>query len=232
VKSLVIYSAVAGPRDFHPTFEPAVLAAVLRAADLVLFTSEKDLIAYCAKHKSPWRVRELPKDFPDPARAAKEVKLAPHRFLADHETSLWLDANMRLISDPVPIIARELAGAAFAAYAHSEKLQGLYHEASRCIEMKKGLRADLERQIQAYRNEGLPERCRMAACGLLVRRHMDPAVVAFDDIWWQQVRDYSTRDQVGFPYAFWKTGLAWKAIQTPMRQWAVIGSHARRATQP
>lgn len=225
---MVIYSAVFGPHDFCPTFARGAEPA----CDLVLFTPEADLVKYLAKRKLRWKVLVVKKTLSNNSKGAKEYKLKPHEFLGDYDVSLWVDANICILKRPEPIVLQELAGRTWAQYPHSEKIRDAYHEARRCIELRKDAPAVIEPQIAKYRAAGYPQGGGVGMCYVLMRRHRDPAVAAFGDAWWAEVKEHSHRDQISWPYVRWRTGFEPGWISTPSNSWLHLGPHVRRETHP
>jgi hypothetical protein len=96
-------------------------------------------------------------------RTAKMVKLLAHRFLADYETSLYVDNTIKLIAPPAQIFQYlRPDGSPMVCFAHPDR-DCVYAEA----EMVCDVRLD------------------------------DPDTVAMEQ-WFEEVRQYSHRDQLSF----------------------------------
>lgn len=60
-----------------------------------------------------------------------------------------------------------------------------------------------------YRSEGFPENAEMVQTGIEVRRHNDPNLIKFNELWFDEVRTKSKRDQLSFNYVAWKLNFSY-----------------------
>jgi dTDP-glucose 4,6-dehydratase len=155
-----------------------------------------------------FEIRRLSLPGVDPRRRSRYVKTHPHEWFPDHEYSLWLDANYLIRG---PGLERTVAGlieqgVRFAANPHPHR-SCVYEELEACIMRGKDDADAMSRQVGRYKDEGMPERLGMLETGMLLRRHGDPAVVAVDEVWWNEIRRHSSRDQLSVMYALWRKGL-------------------------
>ena len=200
--SLVLYSALYGDRE---PLNPQVFGPFTHVRR-VLFTDRTDLSLPGVE------VIIDPLDGLDPARASRRAKLMPHRYLPE-DWSIWLDNKSRLKRDPVEIIAalQAQSNAAFFAYPHFRR-DCVYHELQTCWENGLDDYRVLKDRQRTYRAEGMPEHAGLIEGHFIARRHHDPAAAAFGEQWFDQVRRYSRRDQISFPYLVWKTGFCFDFI--------------------
>ena len=218
MNKIVIYTAISGRFDLLPSLRnpPANI-------DFVCYTTEPEI-----KSKGVWNVVRVPKIDKNPAKTAKHYKILSHKYFPEYEISMWIDANISTRGDLNKIIAAEIKDSVFSCYKHPSGGRGPYVEAKRCLSLHKGIPANLNRQMDAYRAEGVPADMLLPATGVLIRRVNDEKVIEFEDIWWQQLSLYSCRDQISFCYAIWKTGLEWKAITTDKHDLFNLGTHKNR----
>lgn len=193
---LVVYSAIFGGKD---TFHEDQLQ--IRSADYVMFTDRP-------LESSVWKVFQVKPEFPnDPVRSAKVFKLQPHIYLRDYDYSFWIDGNMSLKTS----FMQELEKSDFKGFAASNakpkfERYCLYTEAQQCIKLKKDSPEIIDKQVRAYRAEGMPENFGLWECGSLLREHNRPEIISLHRMWWRQILKYSRRDQISLPYVAWKTG--------------------------
>jgi hypothetical protein len=94
----------------------------------------------------------------------------------------WLkDADMALWKHP----SRD------CIYEEAVQAKGLFHPSET-------IRRDIDRQIEHYRQIGIPRHIGMAECGVIIRRNK-PIVNRFNEAWWAEICCYSQRDQISFP---------------------------------
>lgn len=155
-----------------------------------------------------------PLDGLDPARASRRAKLMPHRYLGTG-WSLWIDNKSRLKRDPVEVLAaaRAQSDAGFFAFPHFAR-DDVYAELQTCWENGLDDYAILKERERTYRAEGMPARTGLIEGHLILRRHGDPDLMRFGEEWFEQVRRYSRRDQISFPYLAWKLALRYETFAT------------------
>ena len=197
---IVVYTAIFGGKDALNEKDQLRLDGV----DYVAFVDDP---AMC-KSKF-WDVRlEKPMFKNDPVRSAKYYKIFPHECFPDHDISLWIDGRMALatdISDQIALLDETpmVCGAGIAKFG----AKCAYTEAMQCIKLNKDRHEIINRQVEAYKAEGLPEAFGLWGASLMLRRHHDPALARFNQLWWQEIMIHSRRDQISLPYVVWKTGL-------------------------
>jgi len=141
--------------------------------------------------------------FPNnPTLSARRVKICSYRFLPQYERTLWLDANMRLLADPVGLLDEWLAnGHNLGVFTHPHR-RCLYAEGKACIEMHKVDPARARRQLAHYKQRGYPENNGLVSTGIIARRR-SAELDRFESQWWKQVKRWTARDQLSFNFAGW-----------------------------
>jgi hypothetical protein len=82
----------------------------------------------------------------------------------------------------------------------------VYEEEEACAQMKKDGSEILAKQVEFYRQEGLPVGFGVFETAEISRDHNAFEVHQINTYWWQQLDKFSIRDQVSLPYVFWKHG--------------------------
>lgn len=192
VPALIVYTALFGETD--PLHEPACATT----ARFVCLTDQPGLLS------ERWEVFYLPPQTA-PTRASRLVKALSHRqFAADW--SLWLDASFTLLVDPYTLLH------------HGELVSFRHHVRNRIrdegVAVVQAGMADAEtiaRQLSTYHAAGFDTDARpqqqLSAMGAILRRHT-PAVMAFNEAWAAELRQYSPRDQLSADYVAWRQGLS------------------------
>ncbi|MDD3138671.1 MAG: DUF616 domain-containing protein [Lachnospiraceae bacterium] len=192
-EKMVVYTANFGGYD--QLYDPDV---VEDDVDYVCFTDDRDF------KSDIWNIQYI-----DTSRCAslplmvREYKMKPHKYFKEYSTSIWIDSSLQIKKELREYIQKYSIQSPMLCFPHSER-HSVYDEAKRCIELKKGNKNDLERQIKAYREAGYIENLEMAECACLVRAHNNKELIVVMEDWWNEVCMYSKRDQISFPYACWK----------------------------
>ncbi|QPC42322.1 DUF616 domain-containing protein [Kaustia mangrovi] len=193
--NLAVYSVLVGPTGVGPAPVPPS-----NSYDLVLFTDDPDITA---EH---WDVRLIDTHGLDSARAAKRAKILAHRYLPDHDWSLFLDTGIALEADPVDMLERYAgSGPSFFSFRHRDRMC-LYEEAEAVIERGEEDERRVREQADHYRRLGFPHRFGLIAGALLLRRHNDRAVMEVAEDWYEHLLRYSAREELAFAFAAWRHG--------------------------
>ncbi len=192
---IVVYSALFGDIDMYKEVEFDI-----PGCDFVLFTDNKKL-----KLKRT-QVRHFKVNSQDNRKAARMFKLLPHRFFPEYEYSIWIDASIIIKSDKLNrLVIEVLKDFNFAAFEHRDR-KTLLEELNSCLERKKDNPYMLIKQYEDYIKEGFQD-VGLIETGTLIRRHMSKEIIEFNELWWEQIKKYTIRDQISFAYVLWKKNL-------------------------
>ena len=135
----------------------------------------------------------------------KYVRTHPNELLPEHDYSIHIDANMVLTEDPNKIVDEIVETNTEIMVFRHHKRNSIYEEGEKCIESKLDSETIIFDQMEKYRNFGIGND--LYECGLMLRKNTK-SIKKFDDIWWEEIRRYSKRDQLSFPYATQLAGVS------------------------
>lgn len=151
---------------------------------------------------SGWQMRYVqPSD--NPVKQQREIKIRPHVFLPEFKFTIYHDASTQLKRDISYIIRNHFRGGSMFKLHPTRRC--VYTEGATCIELGKDSAESINRQLDIYRADGMPANFGMYETGIIFRENRAD-VNAMCDAWWDQVKQYSHRDQVSLPYVLWKSG--------------------------
>lgn len=191
-KRLVVYTCIAGRYD---ELAPAVNEA---GVDHVCF-SDLDLSA------PGWHLRPLPSQLKSPFMQNRFAKLHPHILFPNHESSVYLDGNIRLKAQLSAMVAHVLAQGCIALYQHPFR-HCAYTEAIECAAVGHDWRWIIKRQMARYRQEGFPADTGLFEASIIIRSHLDQESIRMMRLWWDEIRTGVPRDQLSLTYSAWKSG--------------------------
>lgn len=167
--------------------------------------------------KSTWK-KLSPKQYPQgfdswhPAIKNRYYKMHPKELFPDYEYSLYIDGNIRPVTDLFPfLIAMEKEGKVFGLFEHP-----VCHDVYEMTDMVKAENlvshdiADL--QMQKYHSECFPEKWGLFECGFILREHNNDRCKEVMKTWWEEFLNGEKRDQMCFTYALWKNGFAFDDV--------------------
>ena len=196
--NLVIYTAIFGGYDILKP--PRVSNKNIR---YICFT---DRFMTCP----PWKIIYVKSEFKDKRRESRKYKILSHRYFKDFEYSIYLDGNFEILEDLSKYVSKWLDKNQIAVRKHPER-NCLYDEAKGCIKWKKDDRRIILKQISRYKNKGYPENNGLTANGFIIRRHTKK-IEKFNEMWWNEIQNFSTRDQISFCYVMYELNLNYSII--------------------
>jgi hypothetical protein len=192
--------------------------------DYICFTDDAEL------RSDVWKFVLVEDRSTDPARLSKRYKHQPHLFLPQYESSLYIDNTIKLKVKPSTIFDRFEAHE-MAMLRHPYR-DCIYDEAAQVIRARYDDPDIIQRQIEAYREVGYPERNGLHAAGFLLRRHDSASVQEACALWNAQVMKYSKRDQLSWNFCAWKLRFSFTSINedlhsNSMFDWPVLANPIR-----
>ncbi len=165
---------------------------------------------------------------PEPAdnlrRASRKPKMMP-RLYFNSEYTLYMDGNVRLISDPRALVKKYLKHHDMALFPHPER-NSIYQEAERLIQLRhKADPEKVKRQIAYYKKVGFPRRFGLTACWVILRRNTHE-VQRLGKEWWKIYNQFTCRDQLSFDFVRWLTSM--KYCSLPGNLFKKTSKHFRR----
>ena len=206
---IVVYTAIVG--NYNPLRNPAQIE---EGVDYVCFTDEPHWFRLA--NQTVWQGRPFPPGELDSTRTNRQVKLLPHRFFPDYDTSVYVDGSIR-ITGSIRALLAEYGQPKMLGFKHPKR-NCAYQEGLTCIEMNKETPEVVRHQLERYRSEGFPECFGLIEGGVLIRRHNDPEIVALMEAWWHELQSESRRDQISFPYVAWRHGF-WPTLMGEKNVW-------------
>jgi len=174
----------------QPTFE---------GVEYILYTNKPEVA-----EGTNWKPVKLEPINNDPRLGARYIKSSIHSFHPESKFWLWIDSNMKIVNNPNILVQKYLVNHNICVMPHPER-HNWYEEALLMVQGRDSVK-NVQRAIDKYYNEGFPPTS-LYETGCLLRRNTK-LVQNFNNTWWEEIQKNSIRDQVSFPYAAWKHGVA------------------------
>ena len=193
-----VYTAVTGGYDNLHTPE-----YVDQNLNYICFTDNPKL------NSDVWEIRYIDNfDTLDSIRLARRHKILCNDYLPEYDYSIWIDGKVIITGNIIDAIQKYHLSSPLLCMPHYER-NCIYDEADKCISAGKGNPDSIKHQIQKYHNEGYPSHNGLIDSCVLFRVHHNPLLNTMLNIWWDEVLKESTRDQLSFPYACFKSGFTY-----------------------
>ena len=205
----VVYTAIADRYDDLKPLPSRVRSSVICIA--FLDDATRDRIS----DPGGWIIKSLVAPDPTPLYRAKRFKVLADQVLPPGtEESLWVDGSIR-ISEELDIV-REfedcLSFHDLALFRHPRR-ECIYDEADVCVRLGLDEPSVIARQIAGYRRAGYPESNGLAMAGIIFRRH-SPRIGEFNAMWWSEIMEGSSRDQLSLDPVSWRMGLQYNHLSS------------------
>lgn len=161
-----------------------------------------------------WQQRPLEKRYTNDKyadrRNAKYYKILPHIDLPNYDYWMWADVSHAVITPPEIIATSYMGDADIGVFRHTQR-NCAYQEAEELKKLGYDYVELIDKQIVHYKQESFPENFGLYELPVSVRRN-NKHVRAFNEMWWEQICQYSSRDQLSFPYCLFKNKVEIKIL--------------------
>lgn len=138
----------------------------------------------------------------DDAGKNRYCKMFPHILFPECDISIYVDGNIKIITDLTEMINVERPyGLAF----HYHQLRNcVYNEAKACTLLKKADKTTIHKYIIRLKKEKFPSNYGLLECNVIVRDHDNSEMQEIMALWWKEYSSFVKRDQLSLPYILWK----------------------------
>jgi len=190
-KKVCVYTSLFGAYD---EFQP--VSKYSDNIDFICFT-DQDI------NVQGWEIIKCEAKYNNPILCAKEYKILAHKYLCDYDASLFLDASSYIYDDISPLINRFLINEKFVMFKHPVR-NCAHVEGETILTRHRHLPLPVVKQLEKYEIDGLPPGAGMVEASFIWRSHKDPGLIKFMELWWEEINNFSTRDQLSLCYLMWK----------------------------
>ena len=211
-KKVAVYTAIIGKYD--KLEEPKFVSPY---CDYFIFTDAE------VPDNSTWKKRCLPttREYLELGnyQRAKYFKIFPHKLFPQYDYSIWVDGNITIVGDLIPFINR-MGNKSMAEFKHPNN-DCAYNEAYSIVSQGKAQGYEVRRQIEQYRKEGFPDHYGLFENSFIIRKHNDEKCIQLMDMWWNQMKQFTWRDQLSLSYVLWKSGfgMEFEEVLGPCWRW-------------
>jgi hypothetical protein len=129
-------------------------------------------------------------------------------FFSEYEYSLYIDGNWQLTGDLFKPMKEHMGHSVICCPTNrNDWKKDSYDEGEHCIKLCKAPEKDIKAQLEYYRRAGLPENFGLWGCQFMLRRHNTVDCVQLMYLWWCELKAWTVRDQISFPFVCYIKGL-------------------------
>lgn len=203
-KKIVVYTCITGNYDniLEPNFKDY-------NCDYVLFSDNIN------RTTKIWDKKEIPeeiKEIKNNILINRYIKMHPFEFFKEYDYSIYVDGNVKIISDVNSFIPFANSKAGLALHRHSRR-ECLYKEADFCKIVGKGKKEKIDKEIRKIKQDNMPSNLGLLECNLIVTDLKNQNARKILEDWWNEFEESECyRDQIILPYVIWKDGFEMKDV--------------------
>jgi len=148
---------------------------------------------------------------------SKYIKMFPHIFFENYKYSIWIDGNIQVASDLLPLVKR-MGNKDIAMFGNREH-DCIYTEARYLVFYHRVEKKSVKKQMDFYKREGFPKHYGMRECSIIIRNHSSKLCKKVMQEWWEQTQLFTMRDQMSLTYVLWKNHLTIDYIKCLGESW-------------
>ena len=194
----VVYSVIIGDYDKIPNFSKQ------KGYNYFLF-SDKNY------KNTNWTIIHIPKLIEkmklSQVKMTRYIKLFPHLFFKDYELSIYLDATFIIIGDLNELLLRVLNPSFDLYFIQHPVRNKIFQEFKTILRYKKEKKKIISLVRKRYIKENFTNKLRLTENNIIIRRHNKKKVINLMKAWWNEIKNYSYRDQFSLNYAIWKSNI-------------------------
>lgn len=202
----VVFSVLIGEYDLISQFN------LQKDFDFYLFTDDQS-----GKYNhTNWTILPIPEEVQElnVSRVKKQrfIKLHPHLYFKDYDLSIYIDANFKIIDDLNNFLIRILSpNYSIYTFEHPDR-NTIFNETFEVVSLQKEKESIANAIRERYRKENFPDKNGLIESCLIIRKHNEKDSIYMMNKWYDEIKNYSHRDQLSFNYIMWKTGVKIKYI--------------------
>lgn len=197
---IAVYTCIVGNYDYL-----AVPLVTFENVDYFLLTDKPENYA---KYASSYKIIIIPEDLMKNGNilANRYVKFHPKDFFKGYDYAIYLDGNVRVVSDIRKFVCKAQVVSGIAMHKHRGR-DCVYDEAEACKLYKRGNLEKIKEQTEFYISNGFPRHFGMNEATIIVSDLNNESSSFLLDAWWSEfIRSESYRDQIAWPYVLWTNG--------------------------
>ncbi|WP_081372014.1 glycosyltransferase domain-containing protein [Selenomonas ruminantium] len=143
------------------------------------------------------------------------IKMHPHLLFPEYDYSIYVDGNVTIVTDIMPIILRQHMGNKFLGiHLHycREKIKSEANALLSCGKVNYKSKKKMMEQIESYYKKGYDDSVKLLEATIIVRKHNNERCIKIMEDWWTEFISGIQRDQLSLPYVLWNNDVCMNDI--------------------
>ena len=159
--------------------------------------------------KTNWTILPIPEEVKNlninKVKTQRYLKLHPHLYFKNYDLSIYIDATMGIKGDLNEFLIRTLSSKYYIYTFEHPFRNNIFDEALEVARVQKEKKEISERVRKRYRIENFTDKTGLVETCLIIRNHNIQNCINLMNNWFEEIQNYSHRDQLSFNYVIWKT---------------------------
>ena len=159
--------------------------------------------------KTNWTILPIPEEVKNlninEVKKQRYLKLHPHLYFKNYDLSIYIDATMGIKGDLNEFLIRTLSSKYYIYTFEHPFRNNIFDEALEVARVQKEKKEISERVRKRYRIENFTDKTGLVETCLIIRNHNIQNCINLMNNWFEEIQNYSHRDQLSFNYVIWKT---------------------------
>ena len=140
------------------------------------------------------------------------IKTHPHLFFPNHDLSIYMDATYEINGNLDEFLLRFLTSKYSMYMLEHPERNKIKEEFNLVGILKKDNKSNIMKVKDRYNRTNFTDNCGLIESCLMIRKHNDKICIDTMEEWFNEIKNYSHRDQLSFNYVLWKTGRSIKYL--------------------
>lgn len=158
-----------------------------------------------------YKIKPIPYYDSDPTRRARYIKTNLNKFTLQYDYAVWIDSNIIMVEDVESLITPLIKNKSLIGALPHPIRTNVLEEANACIRAEKDDPTAIKKQIKYYTKE-ITKNLDLIESNFMFYKIKEAKLNNFFSTWWQQINNFSKRDQLSFGYSIKKNRLSWSKI--------------------
>jgi len=141
------------------------------------------------------------------AKTGKYYKLHPDKFFSDYDLNVYIDARVTSVDfERLMEHCNLLVNSDKSLLIPKLPKENTLEEINGIIQLRREKKETLIKQYDGYIKEGFKDNIQLVQTNFQIRKSNNKELKNFFEIWWNEIKYKSYRDQVSYAYSIWRSG--------------------------
>ncbi|NHE56245.1 glycosyltransferase domain-containing protein [Cyclobacterium plantarum] len=187
---IAVYTAIFGGKDY--LLDPINFKKnVNYKVDYFCFTDNLKLIS------NVYTIIYINPSINSTVKKSRFIKIKGSKELIEYDYVIWHDGNIQINADKIEVLIEDLGNNFLAVFRHPYR-DNIFDESKACIKLRKEDFFIIIFQLLVYMWKGVSTEGKLFETGIFVKKNNFKE--EFFNLWWDNVKKYSCRDQISLSY--------------------------------